>query len=1012
MISFKQKILKRTVLAASLIYPLAAFAQNYFQQDVKYTIHVKLDDVKHEYTADETIGYTNNSPDELPFLWFHIWPNAYRNNNTALAKDFLLQGKKSFYFASDNDRGYIDQLDFRVNGEPIKWEYDKENIDICKLILNKPLKPGETISVSTPFHVKVPKGVFSRMGHLGQAYQITQWYPKPAVYDRSGWNQFPYLDQGEFYSEYGTYDVFITLPKNYVVGSTGDLVNGEEESKWMNEKVKETEEKKYFDPKDTTFPVSSTEWKTLHYHQEKVHDFGWFADKRWNVLKSQVELPYSKRKVTTWTMFLNENAEAWRRSTEYVNDAVYFYSKWNGEYPYNHATAVDGALSAGSGMEYPNVTVIGSENNPLRLEVVIVHEVGHNWFYGILGSNERVHAWMDEGINSFNEYRYVQTKYPGVKLARYILGDRPVKLFGLQNVPYKAFYELSYFINAARGMDQPMELHSHDFTTLNYGGIVYSKTALVFNYLKAYLGEEEFDKCMHKYFDTWKFRHPMPEDIRKIFEETTGKNLSWFFDDVIKTNKKIDYKICSVRKSKCANSFTGDCWEVTLKNKGDIASPVCINPVRNGQAGDPVWFEGFKGKQKVNIYTIEFDKLHIDGKEVIPEMNRHNNIIRKGGLFRKTEPLKVQFLGGFDNPERTQLFFTPVIGWNEYNRWMPGITLYNHFIPEKKFEWTFMPLFGTGNKDLAGSAEAFYNIHPNRIFQSIRIGASARRYDYSFLPFDMNFNKIAPEVELVLKKKKERSSFSQSIRARYVYVLKDSYTADYLFTPPVYKRTTDTTAVADLVYMFSNSRAIDPYSIKVNLQGNSGFAKASVTMDYHFTMKKKGKGADLRVFAGTFLNNADAGLYRFRLSGWSAGRGNGSGHDYLYDYTFLGRSEARDEKFLSHQFFEEDGAMKAYTAYGQTDKWMLAFNAKTSLPFPLFRLFADVGMTDQQSALYDFGINIPIAKNIFEIYVPLAYSSEIGDEYDVNNISFGQRIRFVLNINLLNPFSFVKDFEL
>jgi len=207
---------------------------SYFQQEVNYEIHVSLNDTAHSLSANIIIDYTNNSPNTLDFLMFHIWPNAYKEPTTALGEQFLDMGNTDFYYADDSLRGYMDSLDFTVDGQPIKWNLTEKNIDIARLELNKPLKPGETIKIKTPFYVKIPSSEFSRLGHSGQSYQITQWYPKPAVYDKNGWNAFPYLNQGEFYSEFGRFDVYITVPKNYVIGATGDLVDCKAEEQWLD----------------------------------------------------------------------------------------------------------------------------------------------------------------------------------------------------------------------------------------------------------------------------------------------------------------------------------------------------------------------------------------------------------------------------------------------------------------------------------------------------------------------------------------------------------------------------------------------------------------------------------------------------------------------------------------------------------------------------------------------------------------------------------------------------------
>ena len=194
--------MKKFILIGTLICALTSFSQTYWQQTTNYKINVSLNDIKHELTAFEEIEYINHSPDTLKSLYFHLWPNAYRNRNSALAKQLYKNGQTELFYGPESDRGWIDSLNFKSDGIMLKWDYDPEHMDICILQLPKPLRPGERITIETPFKVKIPSGEISRLGHVGQSYQITQWYPKPAVYDKNGWNQIPYLNQGEFYSEY------------------------------------------------------------------------------------------------------------------------------------------------------------------------------------------------------------------------------------------------------------------------------------------------------------------------------------------------------------------------------------------------------------------------------------------------------------------------------------------------------------------------------------------------------------------------------------------------------------------------------------------------------------------------------------------------------------------------------------------------------------------------------------------------------------------------------------------
>lgn len=1007
----KKTIFKKTICHLLLATTLCSFnskaQKNYFQQEVNYIIHATLIDSLNLLKASETIEYINNSPEELTFIYMHLWPNAYKNNSTALAKQLLENGKTDLYYAQENDFGYIDSLDFFINGKKVKWEYDSKHIDICKLVLNEPLRSGEKIIIETPFKVKIPRSGFSRLGgEKASNYQITQWYPKPAVYDVNGWNPMPYLDQGEFYSEYGKFDVYITIPKNYVVAATGDLVDGEEENKWLEKKAEETKSKTFerSEKYTTIIPKSDSEFKTLHFSQKNVHDFAWFADKNFYVSYSEVELPYSKRKVKTCVMFRDNRAYLWKDATKYINDGIYYYSLWNGEYPYNHATAVYGGLGAGGGMEYPNVTVIGPTSNARELETVIVHEIGHNWFYGILGSNERKNVWLDEGINSYYENRYIETKYPESSLVDGILPKKLNNIFELGYYQRRYQNYLGYLLKARVNEDQPISTLSNEFTDMNYGVIAYAKSAAVLDYLSTYLGQKVFDEAMKTYFEEWHFKHPQPADLKKIMEDVSGKNLDWFFNDIISSNKKIDYKIKAVKK------LADNSYDLVLKNKTNTLSPISVYGIRNNKPVAVIWYEGFAGKQYVGFPPVDVDYFKLDFEERIPETNRNNNKIRTKGLFKKTEPLKFQFIGSFDNPNKSQVFLTPVIGYNQYNKLLAGIAFYNSILPQKKVEYLLAPMYGTGNKQLAGHANITFNFYPKgNLIQSLNLKLTANRYGYSAFPFDLNYEKITPELIIGLKKSNPRSPVKQFIRLRHINILKESFKGRYDLPDPVYTKDSAFQYFNEISYSIWNSKTINPYNVSLTYQQNKNMSKLFLTANYEVTLKGRKKSIDLRFFGGTLLGNTNTSQYWFRMSGQ---RGN---QDYLFDDYFVGRNDYNN--IFSQQFTETDGGLKVYTPLGQTDKWIAALNIKSSLPvikFPL-RIFADIGIVPEDGSVitndnvfYDAGFMLSIFKDIFEIYFPVMMCNDMKENLQLNQVSYAEQIRFTLNLNLVHPLKKVK----
>jgi hypothetical protein len=502
----------------------------YWQQEVDYKIDVALNDKNHTLKGLLSLVYTNNSPDNLDYIWFHLWPNAYKNENTAYAKQILRDpdgGKKRWN--DMKDKGSIDGLEFKVNGEKVKTEPDPENIDILKVILSKPLATGEKITITTPFEVKLPT-YSSRSGHLDQSYMVCQWYPKPAVYDRKGWHPIPYLDQGEFYSEFGSFDVTITVPSAYVIGATGSLQNKEELAKYKELGIANNTTK----GKVTRYKsIFSTPTKSLEFKGQNIHDFAWFADKEFIIRYDTAQLA-SGAVIDVFTYGYEKGNANWQKSVSYVEDAIRHYSNWIGEYPYPVAQAVEGPKNVMSGgMEYPMITLITSPNaDEAELDGVITHEVGHNWFYGILASNERDHAWMDEGINTYFQFRYEAEKYK----ANSIFGNAIPE--DIKQKPVEEFQSLIYGNLSQIPMDEPIETPSADFKDKDvYGIVIYLKTALWMYIAEMAAGKENLDKVMKSYFADWKFKHPYPEDFHAEFKKNLNQEYNGLFELLNKKGK-------------------------------------------------------------------------------------------------------------------------------------------------------------------------------------------------------------------------------------------------------------------------------------------------------------------------------------------------------------------------------------------------------------------------------------------------------------------------------------------
>ncbi|MFT4093690.1 MAG: M1 family metallopeptidase [Niabella sp.] len=521
---------KKLLIIILAFLATTGFAQsnnNYWQQHLDYKIDVALDDKNNALSGAETIVYKNNSPDALDFIWFHIWPNAYKNDSTALFRQIHNDASRQEKL-TDVIYGDIEGLNFKVDGQVAKTEPhpNPDYIDIIKVILPKPLKPGESAAISTDFKVKLPS-YFSRSGFADGEFMITQWYPKPAVYDKNGWHEFPYLDMGEFYSEYADYKVNITLPSEYVVGATGELQTKEELEKYKSIGAKNTANR-------TAAPVLYTAKpgkKTLTYAVKDVPDFAWFAEKNIVIEYDTLKLP-SEKIINAFTYYKNKPNTVWNNSIDFVKDAVRHYSKWIGEYEYPVVQAFEGPKNnASGGMEYPTITLITvPDAGKEYLDGVITHEVGHNWFMSMLGSNERLHTWQDEGLNTYYQFRYEAEKYRYNSIFRDQVPDQVKKL------PVDQFQAALYRAMSSIPMQPAIDQPATDFkTSEEYGLISYIKTAIWMYQLEQMFGRDKIDAAFQEYFKEWHDKHPQPEDMKAAFEKSLGVNLDDFFGELKKT---------------------------------------------------------------------------------------------------------------------------------------------------------------------------------------------------------------------------------------------------------------------------------------------------------------------------------------------------------------------------------------------------------------------------------------------------------------------------------------------
>ena len=511
-----------------------------WQQVTNYSINVEMDDTQHTLDGFLELEYINLSPDTLQYIWFHFWPNAYKNDKTAFSQQYLLTGKTDFYFSRPEQKGYMNRIDFKVNGQRAELQDHPQYIDAGKLVLPAPLPPGATAHISTPFHVQLPYR-FSRMGHADSFYAVTQWFPKAAVYDRDGWHPMPYLELGEYYADLGTYTVTITLPENYIVAATGELQT-QAEKLWMLNKANmpiTTADKKITVKKNPpNKPIEKNRpaifgKKTIEFVAEKVVDFAWFAYPNWQIKHETLQL--NRGSIDVWNFVMPDDVAGWENSMAFTRNAIVHYSTEVGEYPYPQVSVVGDPHEQGSGMEYPMVTVLNTVRNDQDiLEQLILHEVGHNWFQAILANNERQHPWLDEGLNSFIEKKWTEKVQAFHKSNMQAAGKK-----------YRAPLDQGEWLLAqitGKRLDQPIRTPAGDMVPVNYYTIPYTKTAQWLETIEEKIGKEKMREAMQAYYQRSAFRHVQPMDLKNILEERSGRSMDAFFAQLDSTGPITDTK--------------------------------------------------------------------------------------------------------------------------------------------------------------------------------------------------------------------------------------------------------------------------------------------------------------------------------------------------------------------------------------------------------------------------------------------------------------------------------------
>ena len=537
----------------------------YWQQDVHYKIKASINEKNMIVSGDEELTYWNNSPDTLRFVYFHLYQNAFQPGSYAHSLN-VNNGNPPKYGGYESRGLGTKILEIKsAKGNVLIAELDNT---IMKVRLNEPLLPGQNTTFNIKFKTFFDAGsirrrmkVFMSSGSLH--FDGVHWYPRISVYDeKMGWDTQQHLGK-EFYGDYGTYDVELTFANNYIVEATGELKN---ESEVLPKELRARldisnfKDKPWDSKPSVIIPYDSTKTKTWKYHAENVHDFAFTADPNYRIGE------VNWQGIRCIALVQEPHASKWQNAAEYTAEVIKTYSKEIGRYIYPKMVVAD----ARDGMEYPMLTLDGGGDPDYRS--LFAHEIGHNWFYGMVGNNETYRAALDEGFTQYIEtiaQRKIDGEYDTVVPSQ----NAYVRNFKKRDLVTDRYYMNNYMNDAVRGNDKPLNTHSDEFeTALGHGGgyrNVYYKTATMLANLEYVLGDSLFNAALKNYFQQWHCAHPYMEDFRNSFIRFTKVDLNWFFDQWLETTKHIDYSVKSIRKTETKNTYA-----ITLERKDEMQMPI------------------------------------------------------------------------------------------------------------------------------------------------------------------------------------------------------------------------------------------------------------------------------------------------------------------------------------------------------------------------------------------------------------------------------------------------------
>lgn len=896
---------------------------------------------KDELLIQQEVIYYNKSNVSLNEIYFHNWPNSFKDRYTPLGKRFVKNFRKDLFFAKEEDLGFSKINNLSINYKEINYEVLAGQKDIIKVPLETPLQPRDSVTISATYLVKIPNAKFTKYGKTKEGYHLRYWYLTPAVY-KKGWQLMSNLNLDDLFENPTDFKIEISIPKNFVL-----------ESNIYQYLTKTTDKKNYY-------LVAKNK-----------------SDIYLSINTSKKLKTFKTKEINIYTDVIPKTLN-YEETTNILSKELRFIKKYLGNYPHKEIYIDD--------ITQKKDPIYGLSQLPdfiqpfpkdFNWEITMFKALAKKYIQNTLFLNKRKDYWLLDGILNYLKIEYLETFYPNTKLLGKYADNWFLKSYNLSKLDFNDKYPLAYQYISRKFLDQALTTPVDSLSNFNKKVVNKYKAGLGFRYLKDYLGDSILNRSLEEFYQKNALQISSSKNFREILQTNTSKNLDWFFEEFVNTNKKIDHTIDEIVKE-------NDSLKVTVRNKRNTTSPISLYALKGKEIKYKKWYDNVRNKKEITIPNGDYDRIALNYENLYPEHNTLDNFKSlKKKIFNK--PLKFTLIKDVQDPSYNQLFYRPQVLYNFYNGLILGTEIANKPLIKRNLEFGITPLYATKSRTFLGSFNVLYNqyFEDTKIYK-IAYGVSGRTLDYA--P-NLAYRSFIPYINLEFKRKNLRDATYQGFTAKLVNIDKE-IPEGQVITPE------DRYTVFNLSYNYVNPDIIKEIRYRYSFEYAKDFSKISADIRFR-SLTDSNTQLDFRLFAGAFLNNNTTGNYfSFGLD-----RAN----DYLFELRYFGRSEASG--LFSQQFIIAEGGFKSVLPTRFANDYMVSFNSSIGLWrwVELYNDVAFLKSANNPLYFaYNSGIRFNFVHNILEVYFP--FYSNNGWEIAQNNYAERIRFTFTADLRAIFNF--------